>query len=55
MQTAKLVVNACVRTPEDFAAFMERTFPGGGSRPYVAGIWQIMGGMKEGTLHFYHS
>ena len=51
MQTAKLVVNSGVRTPEDFAAFMERTFPGCGSRPYVAGIWQIMGGMKVSVTH----
>jgi hypothetical protein len=47
MATTKLVFEAGIRTPEDFAAFMERTFPGGGSRPYVAGIWQIMGGMKR--------
>lgn len=47
MQTTKLVIDAGVRTPEDFAAFMERTFPGGGSRPFVSGIWQIMGGMRK--------
>ena len=47
MATTKLVFEAGIRTPRDFAAFMERTFPGGGSRPYVAGIWQIMGGMKR--------
>jgi hypothetical protein len=47
MQTTKLVFDAGIRTPEAFAAFMERTFPGGKSRPYVSGIWQIMGGMKR--------